>query len=170
MNALGLIADRNEVASWRNSIQPILRFVNEARKVANIRRNPQRRNVRFGSEADICSAQAHVRFTPNSDRESGPPQSHVRFTPESGHVRCTSLCLLWANTGHRVTHSITSLARASSDGGTVRPSALAASRLMTNSNLVDCCTGRSAGFSRLRSVRCRCRPGDMSPQSPFRSS
>ena len=28
-------------------------------------------DVRFGSEADMCSAQAHV-----------------RFTPESGHVRC----------------------------------------------------------------------------------
>src|SRR4029450_13468323 len=26
---------------------------------------------------------------------------HVRFTPKSGHVRCTSLCLLWANSGHR---------------------------------------------------------------------
>jgi hypothetical protein len=28
-------------------------------------------NVRFGSKADICSAKRHVRFTPNSDRESG---------------------------------------------------------------------------------------------------
>jgi hypothetical protein len=27
--------------------------------------------VRFGSEADMCDAQAHVRFTPNSDRNSG---------------------------------------------------------------------------------------------------
>jgi hypothetical protein len=25
---------------------------------------------------------------------------HVCFTPESGHVRCTGLCLLWANSGH----------------------------------------------------------------------
>ena len=25
---------------------------------------------------------------------------HVCFTPESGHVRCTSPCLLWANSGH----------------------------------------------------------------------
>jgi len=32
-------------------------------------------DVRFGSLADICSAQAHVRFTPNSDRESGFPQT-----------------------------------------------------------------------------------------------
>src|SRR5262245_50651524 len=28
-------------------------------------------NVRFGSKADMCSAIANVRFTPNSDRKSG---------------------------------------------------------------------------------------------------
>src|SRR5262249_7496110 len=47
-------------------------------------------------------------------------------------------------------HSITSPARASSVGGTSRPSALAVLRLMTRSNLVGCWTGRSAGFSPLR--------------------
>ena len=40
-------------------------------------------NVRFGSRADIRSA-----------------IGHVRFTPETGHVQCTSPCLLWANSGH----------------------------------------------------------------------
>src|SRR5262245_26120943 len=40
-------------------------------------------HVRLGSKADICAA-----------------KSHVRFTPESGHVRCTSACPLWANSGH----------------------------------------------------------------------
>jgi hypothetical protein len=30
-------------------------------------------DVRFGSKADICSAKQHVRFAPNSDRESGCP-------------------------------------------------------------------------------------------------
>jgi hypothetical protein len=29
-----------------------------------------RQDVRFGSKADICAAKSHVRFTPNSDRES----------------------------------------------------------------------------------------------------
>jgi hypothetical protein len=33
----------------------------------------QHRNVRFGSKADICGAQSHVRFAPNSDRKSGFP-------------------------------------------------------------------------------------------------
>src|SRR5262249_8535591 len=47
-------------------------------------------------------------------------------------------------------HSITSSARASSVGGTVTPSALAVLRLMINSTLVACRTGRSPGFSPLR--------------------
>src|SRR5947209_14500373 len=40
-------------------------------------------------------------------------------------------------------YSITSSARASSVGGTSRPSALAVLRLMTSSNFVGCSTGRS---------------------------
>src|SRR5262249_11684795 len=43
-------------------------------------------------------------------------------------------------------HSITSSARASSVGGTSRPSVLAVLRLMTRSNLVGCSTGMSPGF------------------------
>ena len=49
-------------------------------------------------------------------------------------------------------HSITSSARASSEGGTSRPSALAVLRLMNSSTFVDCWTGRSAGFSPLRTL------------------
>ena len=47
-------------------------------------------------------------------------------------------------------HSITSSARASTVGGTSRPSAFAVFRLITSSYLVGACTGRSAGFSPLR--------------------
>src|SRR5262245_32410705 len=47
-------------------------------------------------------------------------------------------------------HSITSSAMASSPGGKLRPNTLAVLRLITNSNLVDWTTGRSAGFSPLR--------------------
>jgi len=46
--------------------------------------------------------------------------------------------------------SVTSSARASRLSGTVRPSAFAVVRLRTNSNLVDCTTGRSAGLAPLR--------------------
>jgi len=42
-------------------------------------------------------------------------------------------------------YSITSSARAISVGGTVRPSAMAVFRLITNSNLDVCTTGKSAG-------------------------
>jgi ABC transporter substrate binding protein len=47
-------------------------------------------------------------------------------------------------------HWITSSAVADSVSGMVRPSALAVCMLMTNSNLVDCTTGRSAGLVPLR--------------------
>src|SRR5262249_56756346 len=53
---------------------------------------------------------------------------------------------------HRCDHSITSSARASSVGGTSRPSALAALRLIANSNLVGCTTGRSAGRAPLSTL------------------
>jgi hypothetical protein len=46
-------------------------------------------------------------------------------------------------------HSITSSASASSLSGMSRPRALAVLRLIINSNLVGCTTGRSAGFSPL---------------------
>src|SRR5215831_18671931 len=48
------------------------------------------------------------------------------------------------------THSITSSAVANSLSGTVRPSILAVGALMTSSNLLDCTTGKSAGFAPLR--------------------
>src|SRR2546430_1624113 len=47
-------------------------------------------------------------------------------------------------------HSITSSARARRVGGTSRPIVLAAWRLITSSNLVDCWTGRSAGLAPFR--------------------
>src|SRR5215467_13997669 len=65
----------------------------------------------------------------------------------SGHFVAQSRCPLWANSGHRAIHSITSSARASSVGGTVSPSAWAVLRLMINSNRVGCSTGRSAGLA-----------------------
>jgi hypothetical protein len=51
-------------------------------------------------------------------------------------------------------HSITSSARASSVGGTSRPSARAVLRLMTSSYFVGCCTGKFAVFvpRRMRST------------------
>src|SRR5262249_33815030 len=56
----------------------------------------------------------------------------------------------WSHVARALVHSITSSARPRSESGTSRPSALAVLRLMISSTLVDCCTGRSAGFSPLR--------------------
>ena len=47
-------------------------------------------------------------------------------------------------------HSITSSARASNVGGTSKPIALAVFRLITSSNLVGACTGRSPALAPLR--------------------
>src|SRR5262249_1526735 len=47
-------------------------------------------------------------------------------------------------------HSITSSASASSLSGTLTPSVLAVLRVSTNSNLVGCTTGKSAGLAPLR--------------------
>ena len=49
-------------------------------------------------------------------------------------------------------YSITSSARASSDGGTSRPSALAVLRLITSSNLVGCWTGKIGGLLALENA------------------
>src|SRR5665811_500669 len=56
---------------------------------------------------------------------------------ESELTRCAISGLMQrSKSRHSAIHSITSSARASSDGGTVRPSALAVLRLKINSNLV----------------------------------
>jgi hypothetical protein len=44
------------------------------------------RNVRFGSLADICSAKGHVRFAPNSDRESEFPQTVMSALPPTADM------------------------------------------------------------------------------------
>ena len=43
-------------------------------------------NVRFGLKADICSAKGHVRFAPNSDRESGFPQTLMSALPSNADI------------------------------------------------------------------------------------
>jgi len=42
------------------------------------------KTVAWVSKADIRTAKRHVRFTPESDRESGFPQTVIRFAPKSG--------------------------------------------------------------------------------------
>jgi hypothetical protein len=79
--------------------------------------------------------------------------AYVRSTPETFggaldmSIECQDRTQALAA---KKSYSIISSATESNVGGIDRLSALAAFRLMTNSNLVDCMTGRSAGFSPLR--------------------
>jgi len=79
-----------------------------------------------------------------------PPAARARG--EVRHCRQPKTCTKPAvsNRSKPTHYSITSSARASSDGGTVRPSALAVVRLIAVTYLVGACTGRSAAFSPLR--------------------
>jgi hypothetical protein len=48
-------------------------------------------HVRFGSKADICAAKRHVRFTPDSDRESGFPRKVMSaLSPKADMCGATS--------------------------------------------------------------------------------
>src|SRR5262245_14745197 len=98
-------------------------------------------DVRFGSKADICSAPTHVRFTPNSDRKSRHPQTLMSaLLPKADMCGAhTQVCFGPIADMSRVLslhYSMTSSARASSAGGTVRPSAFAVLRLIASSYLV----------------------------------
>src|SRR5262249_12689349 len=83
-----------------------------------------------------------------------------RFFLKADKYQRLAVGLLCAKTGReqlqhmpcaeRQSYSIISSAVAIRVGGTARPSILADQALMTNSNLVDCTTGKSAGFAPLR--------------------
>jgi hypothetical protein len=75
-------------------------------------------------KADMCGAQAYVRFGPIADIVLG--------------------------FGSRQSYSMISSAIESTPDGTVSPSVFAVFRLSTSSNFVDWLTGTSAGFSPLR--------------------
>src|SRR6516162_4577187 len=88
------------------------------------------------------ASQGHLVGTVTGPPLVGPSQGSSLSILTAPHDELAALQLL--------AHSITSSARAERPGGTSRPSALAVFRLSTNSNVVDCTTGRSAGFSPFR--------------------
>jgi len=100
-------------------------------KCTRLNRVGPRSNVRFGSKADMTTSNLDVRFTPESGHCSGEQSRYVCFVPEADIT----------------TYSITSSARARSDGGMVKPIAFAVVRLIAKSNLVGCSTGKSPGFA-----------------------
>ena len=113
-------------------------------------------DVRFGSFASVW---------PRTDDFRSIPMNRRRYRA-SACLECAKNGLMRHNKLHL--YSITSSAPASSVGGTVRPSALAALRLMTSSNLVGCWTGKSAGWAPLRILCtyvavCRDKSGKFAP-------
>jgi hypothetical protein len=71
-------------------------------------------------------------------------------SPPKAEICSNKACPLWAKSGHCQPYSMTSSAVKIRVCGTLRPSAFAVFRLITNSNLVGSRTGRSAAFSPLR--------------------
>src|SRR5215467_14517685 len=101
--------------------------------------------------ADVFEAQAECAQTVHHRvRRSGvkePNHGHRRLLRARRKRQCC--CRHAANKRDELAppHSITSSASCWSLSGTSRPSALAVLRLMTNSNLVGCSTGNSAGLA-----------------------
>src|SRR5262245_1979851 len=75
----------------------------------------------------------------------GSPQG-IAFLPGGARPLVAALASSW----RRARHSMTSSASASSFAGICMPNALAVARLITNSNLLGCITGSSAGLAPLR--------------------
>src|SRR5262245_48915603 len=75
------------------------------------------RNVRFGSEADMCGATSDVRFTPNSDRKSRPQTVMSALPPKA------DMCSAARDVGYGL--EADSDLSASSSSVSFRPSALA---------------------------------------------
>jgi hypothetical protein len=95
-------------------------------------------------------------------------QISAGLPPESRHRSARLARPKSANSGSRRRYSITSSARASSVCGKSRPSALEVLRLIASSNLIGCCTGRSAGAGL---APLRTRPvWPTRPNAPARSS
>ena len=94
-------------------------------------------------EWQLASLHGHERPICGRDAMSASPPDSCRRGAWAGDRSGTISDIM-------LIHSITSSAATRRGCGTLIPSALAVLRLMTNSNLVGCRTGRSAGFSPLR--------------------
>jgi hypothetical protein len=119
----------------------------------------------LGQKRTYAVQKGHVRFTPNSDRESGFPQQAISaLPPKAGMCGATrDVCFgptADNGTAGKLDYSITSSAREIIVGGTDKPIAFAAFKLTTSSNFVGSCTGSSEGLApfRMRSTYDAARP------------
>src|SRR5262245_486489 len=123
-------ADLNRSESARNA-------ADTCRSAAALR-DFNRVYVRFGSSADKATLKGSVRFTSKSRQTGDIPECPL--SANSDRMHCSK----------QAGYSITSSARASSIGGTSKPSALAVLRLVSNSSFVDCSIGNSPGLAPLK--------------------
>src|SRR5262249_47897829 len=138
-----------------NSFNEIARRI-ATLKARNYATPPRGLQQQFATDEMGCkrqSARAHVRFGSKADIDDH--SDDVCFTPESGHrlsalgcPLCAKSRLMRCNKERR--YSITSSAAVNNLSEMVSPSALAVLRLMISSYFVGTCTGRSGGFSPLR--------------------
>ena len=104
----------------------------------------ERQTLRSNRNADFFDSIGHKQ-TGHHDL------GQVRFTPQSGHARAhLDTSVKCHRRSLASVYSITSSARASKDGGTLRSRDLAVFRLITRSYLAGACTGRFVGCSPLR--------------------
>src|SRR5262245_14104999 len=119
---------------------------------------PERRNA--GLAFGIVCGYGH--------KNTDPPHAITLLRPRRGGPRRAAEQRHELAASQARDHSITSSARASSVGGTSRPSAVAVIRLMTRSYLVGCSTGRSVGLAprkilSTKSAARRCKSGKFGP-------
>jgi hypothetical protein len=110
------------------------------------------RNVRFGSKADIRAAKCHVRFTPNSDRNSGPPLNAMSALPPKADMCGANRHVCFGPKADIVSYLLDHLVGERDQRGRYGEAEGLGGLpgQLRKSNLVDCMTGRSAGFSPLR--------------------
>jgi hypothetical protein len=54
----------------------------------------------LGQKRTYAAQQVMSALPPIATAKADSRKRSARFTPKGGHVRCTSSCLLWANSGH----------------------------------------------------------------------
>ena len=87
----------------------------------------------------MCAAPTYVRFTPDSDRESGPPLNAMSALPPKADMCGAMVHVCFGPKADIVIQSLHQL-QPLELGGIVRPSLLAVLKLTTKSNCVGCRT------------------------------
>src|SRR6185369_6174475 len=111
----------------------------------------------YGGALGLIVAQPHVDGAADDEQQADEPDESEREFERESHAHAPRHYRRGRRRGGggrsgRRGHSITSSARARSDGGMVRPSAFAVLRLTTISKPVGCSTGSLAGSAPLRSL------------------